>query len=240
MSFFDFLNKWIVSLDRNVLSALTTLLSGSFALFVAYFGVKAAFKQLQRQFEHKIIYEGWFDFQKKLFEFASALGDYDSDVLNLNYFLTSQDNPLVNKGNIQQHRTERWSQITNSYQTMQKAYVDYLRSFESHEVIFSGLQKMKSLFCAEMREKLMDNQMAFFADIFPEMYGAKQKKSIQELKKIVNKHWMAATEVGAYLDDFRIELQNETIGMVINKKAPRRKPPNNGIRILTRKGFITS
>lgn len=230
----------IYFLDSNTLNIVIVLLGGSFTLLAAGFGINSAFKQIQKQFEHKMIYEGWSDFQKKLFDFSSLLSKYTSDVMSLTYFLNTQNNFIVNKGNKEKHRVDQWNRIEDSFLRMNDAYVDFLSSYENHEVIFLRLGKMKTFFYETMENRLEKGHISFMESLFPEMYGSSLNESVDRQKELINTEWQSAMEISCYLDDFRIELQNETIGAVLNKKVPHRHPLNEGIKVLTRKGFINS
>ncbi|MDO8618545.1 MAG: hypothetical protein Q7R49_01215 [Candidatus Daviesbacteria bacterium] len=209
-------------------------------LLAAYFAVRAAFKQIARQFEHKVVYEGWKDLQQKLFDFSNALMDYDSQIQWLTYFIDSQDNPLINGGNKPKHRLEKWDEITDNYQKLQSAYIAFLKSFENHEVIFLPLKKMETEFQAEFRKRTEDSVQNFMNKLFPEMYGSTITSTNEELKTMIDNYWLQLTEISAFLDDFRIELQNLTVGKILNKKVPKRvMEKGKGYKILTRKGFIT-
>lgn len=231
------IHSWAISLHSNevqligiVIGAITTILTASVAVWIA-------FRQLKKQFEHKIIYEGWSDFQTKLFAFSNAITDFSSTIQWLQYFVTSQDNPLVNGGNKNKYRLDKWNEIVNSYSILQKCYIEFLRSFETHEVIFTPLSRMMKTFQEQNREKVDDTNVKFIEKVFPEMYGSKKTYSEKELKDIINKYWQDMTDVQIYLDDFRIELQNLTVGKVLNKKVAGRKKLSKEHKKLTRSGL---
>ena len=226
----------ITKLHQNQIAIIQTIITVIFTLLTAVLGIYVAFKQIKKQFEHKVIYEGWKEFQRKMFRFSSEFSNYSSKIQWLNYFIESQDNSLVNKGNKIQYRTEKWQEITNAHQKFQKANVAFLRSFETHEVVFLELKKMKSLFQCEVRKKVNDPAIDFFEKIFPEMYGLKNNYSTTEMKDIINGYWADIVDTGVLLDDFRVELQSISIGKVLEKKVPKRQP-DKGLSILTKKGF---
>ena len=227
----------INSLHQNQVSFVTTVLQILATIFTAYLAVRTAFKQIARQFEHKIIYEGWFDFQKKLYDFSHAFNEYIVLVLGTKYFIESETNPLVNKGNQRQHRFEKWQKFTDSFHKLQQAYISFLESFEIHEIIFISLLKMKKIFIKEWRKNVEDKNNDFMEKMFPEMYGQNDSSTKEELKELVNVHFYEVSEVSVYLEDFRIEMQNVTVGKVLNKKISKRLT-NPGYKILTRKGLI--
>lgn len=231
------LHNWVISLHSNEVELLGVAISASVTMLAAIIAVRVAFKQLSRQFEHKVIFEGWSDFQKKLFAFSNAFTDYSSKVQWLQYVLNSQDNPLVNKGNKTNYRQEKWQEISNSYIELQKAYVEFLRSFETHEVVFLPLNKMRKIFQEQYRSKIDDVTLDFMEKVFPEMYGTKKTFTKDELKPLINQYWQDVTDIQIYLDDFRIELQNVTVGKVLNKKVKGRVP-DAGYTILTRNGLL--
>ena len=235
----DAIHSWAVSLHLNEVTLLSTSIGAIITLIAAYIAVRTAFKQISRQFEHKVIYEGWKDLQQKLFDFSNALIDYDTTVQWLAYFFTSQDNPLVNGGNKSQYRQKKWQELTDSFSNLQKAYIAFLRSFENHEVIFLSLRKMKQSFIDEYRKRITDYNQHFMEQLFPEMYGLKVKLNADEAKKLTNDYWLKMSEISAFLDDFRIELQNVTAGKVLHKKVPRREPPDRKYKVLTTDGFLT-
>ncbi|MEK7451106.1 MAG: hypothetical protein AAB662_04180 [Patescibacteria group bacterium] len=238
----DFINaihSWVVSLHPNEVALLSTSIGAIITLIAAYIAVRTAFKQIARQFEHKIVYEGWQDLQQKLFDFSNALTDYDSVVQWLTYFVTSQDNLLVNGGNKAKHRQEKWQQLIDTYSNLQKAYIAFLRSFENHEVILLPLSKMKKAFIEEYRKRIDDRNQKFMELLFPEMYGQSNNPSPDDAKKEINDYWYQMSEISAFLDDCRVELQNVTVGKVLHKKVPRREPPDKKYKILTTDGFLT-
>jgi hypothetical protein len=232
-------HSWIISLHPNEVSLLSTSIGAVITLIAAYIAVKTAFKQISRQFEHKVIYEGWKDLQEKLFDFSNALTNYDSAILWLKYFVSSQDNSLVNGRNKPKYRQDKWQEIINMFSNLQKAYVSFLRSFENHEIIFLPLLKMKKTFIKEYRERVDDRNQKLMEQLFPEMYGISSNLKTDEAKKIIDDYWSKTTEISAFLDDFRIELQNITVGKILNKKVPRRVPPDKKYKILTTDGFQT-
>lgn len=233
------IHNWIVSLHPNDVSLLGTTIGAIITLLAAYIAVKTAFEQISRQFEQKIVYEGWKEFQKNLFNFSNALIDYSTTVQWLTYFVGSQDNPIVNGGNKPQYRQDKWQEITNSYNNLQKAYFGFLRSFENHEVIFFPLQTMKKVFVEEYRNKIENHNQKFVELLFPEMYGQTKSLSVDEEKNEINKYSDNMFEMSAFLDDCRVELQNETVGKILHKKVPRRDPPDKKYKVLTVNGLIT-
>jgi hypothetical protein len=232
------IHSFIVSLHQNEVSIITTVIGGLITLIAAFVAVRAAFRQIARQFEHKVIYEGWQDLQKNLFKFSSALVNYSSNVQWLNYFIDSRNNPLVNKGDKSKHTMEKWHELIKLYNKLQRSYINFLRSFENNQVIFLPLSKMMKSFQSEYRKRVDDYNQKFLDLIFPEIYGQKNFKTDEELKLAINEYGDKMSEISAFLDDFRVELQNETVGKVLNKKVPKRNPLDKKYKILTRKGFI--
>jgi hypothetical protein len=234
--------NWLIQLHPNQISVLAAVL-GSVgtvisAILALLFGLPLALRPIREQFQHKVIYEGWKDFQSKLFEFSSTISDYIGKVQSLGYFLDSQENPIVNGGNKAGYRLNKWRELMDSYQNLKHANVKFLRSFETHEVIFKPLRKMKLVFQHEIRTKLDNIFSDFYVEMFPEMYGNNSRFTSEELKQKITRHWEDMIDIGVYLDDMRVELQNETIGKVLGKKVIRREP-DKGRLILTRKGFVT-
>ena len=227
----------LISLNPNEVQLIVAVIGASSTILAACIAVAIAFKQISRQFEHKVVYEGWQDLQEKLFNFSTALSNYDTTILGLAYFISSQDNPLVNGNNKNEYRRKKWEELSNLYSELLKTYVELLRSFENHEVIFLSLRKMKSNFVKEFRTRTENDTFDFIAKIFPEMFGTQVVTPDDELRKLIHSHWRELTEISAFLDDFRVELQNETAGKILNKKVPRRTPPGN-YKVLTKKGFI--
>lgn len=232
----------INSLHPNQVSFLTTGIQivATFitVIITAWVAIKTAFGQTKREFENKVIYEGWKDFQGRLFDFSKAFTDYSVKLQWLSYFLDSQDNSLVNKGNKTKYRQEKWQELSTEYTNLLGAYTRFLVAFETHEVLFIPLKKMKSIYAKEFRKKISDVNLNLLEKIFLEMYGSKNIYKTDELKKLINSHWEDINDVQVFLDDFRVELQNETIGKIMGKKLEHRKP-NKGLKILTRNGFIT-
>jgi hypothetical protein len=144
---------------------------------------------------------------------------------------------LVNGGDKIKHRQEKWQELVDSYSNLQKAYVGFLRSYETHEVIFLPLRKMKLAFTMEYRERVDDRNHEFMQNIFPEMYGLTHNLITEEAKSEIADYGYKMTEISAFLDDFRIELQNNTIGKILNKKVPKREA-DPGCKILTNGGYI--
>lgn len=222
---------------NNEAGLLTALIGGVFALIVAKLTIGATFKQIKKQFEHKVIYEGMKDFQSKLFSFSSELCSLSVEVLNLKYFLKSQYSPLVNKGNLNQYRFDAWKKFSDTHQNIQKAYVDYSVSFETHEVLFLGLKKMQTIFAKEMRNKIEDKFMDFTDLIFPEMAGKKNILSQVELERKIDLFFSNISDLQVYLQDMRVELQNETLGKILGRKVPQRRPVKE-YKVLTKKGWL--
>ena len=235
---FQSIHNWIVYLHANEAQLLGTIVASIVTLIAAFVAVLTAFKQVAKQFEHKIIYEGWIDFQSKLFEFSTALTNYDSTIQWLTYFVNSQHNPLVHGGNLSKYQQSKWHEVTGQYADLQKAYIDFLRSYENHEVIFIPLKTMYKSFIKEYRKRVEDKQMALMENIFPEMYGKTQTLSDKVLIKKINEYWYQSSEISAFLDDFRRELQNVTVGKILGKTIPKRIPHERKYKVLTKKGFI--
>lgn len=238
MPIFVLLHNWIISLNPNENALLVGVVGGTFTLVAAFIAVKTAFGQIFKQFEQKVIYEGWKDLQEQLFNFSTALMNYDSKIQWLTYFIESQDNQLVNNGNRFTYRQSKWQELVNAYSDLQKAYVAFLRSFENHEIIFLSLSKMKKSFIEEYRGRIDSYNQDFMEIVFPEMYGQENDQKPEDIKEEIKKYWFKMSEISAFLDDFRTELQNLTVGQILHKKLPRRVP-EAGSKILTRKGFIT-
>jgi hypothetical protein len=235
---FQSLHYWLINLHANEAQLLGTIVGAVVTLIAAFIAVITAFKQIAKQFEHKVIYEGWTDFQSKLFEFSTALTNYDSTVQWLVYFVKSQHNPLVNGGNLSTYRQNKWQEVITQYTELQKAYVNFLRSYENHEVIFIPLNAMYKSFIKEYRKRVEDKQMTLMEQIFPEMYGKSQALSDKVLIKKINDYWYQSSEISAFLDDFRRELQNVTVGKILGREIPKRIPHDKKYRILTKKGFV--
>lgn len=227
----------MVSLHSNLVSLLSTTITSVITIITAILAIYVAFKQISKQFEHKIIYEGWKDFQSKLYDFSHAFSKYCSKVQWYKYSVDNENNPLVNGGNLRQYRQNKWQEITDAFMDLQHQNVIFLQSFEIHEVIFLSLVKMKNIFNKECREKIMDKHNDFMDKIFPEMSGLRMSLTKEQQKQLIDDYWYQITEVSIFLEDFRTEIQNVTVGRVLGKKIPRRKP-NIGNRILTKNGFI--
>lgn len=232
------LHTWILSLTTNELQLLGVCITGITTLLAAFIAVRTAFKQITKQFENKVIYEGWRDFQGKLFSFSTALSNYAAKIQWLIYFIKSQNNPLVNGKNLSKHREDNWNEVINSYAELQKAYIEFLRSFETHEIIFISLKKMYYDFIQLFRKIVDDKHMELLEMIFPEMYGATNILTEKQLSKAIDDYWFQVCEISAFLDDFRRELQNVTVGKVLNKKVSNRIPSEGQYKILTNKGFV--
>jgi hypothetical protein len=231
------LNSSISFLHPNAVQIIGAIMGAAATLLAAFIAIKTAFGQISKQFEHKILYEGWQDLQQKLFDFSKALVNYDSKVSWLNYFLDSQDNPLINGGDKSKYRLEKWKELEDTYHYLQESYVAFLRSFENHEIIFLPLREMKHIFQEEYREKIGDHDVDFVEKIFPEIYGLSDNLSLAEMKGLIEAYYLKMSEISAYMEDFRAELQNVTVGKVLNKRIPMRKP-YPGYKILTKNGII--
>lgn len=229
--------NWIVSLHPNVIGLFSATIISAITIITAILAIYVAFKQIAKQFEHKIIYEGWKDFQSKLYDFSHAFSEYCAKVQWYKYSVDNEDNRLVNGGNLRQYRQNKWQEITDAFMDLQHKNVMFLQSFEIHEVIFLPLVKMKNIFNKECREKIMDKHNDFMDKIFPEMSGLNTTLTKEQQKQLIDDFWYQITEVSIFLEDFRNEIQNVTVGKVLGKKIPRRKP-NVGNRILTKDGFI--
>lgn len=233
------IHNWVVSLHTNEVQLLAAIITGVITLITAFIAVKTAFKQITKQFENQVINEGWKDFQSKLFNFSTALSNYDATIQWLTYFIKNQYNPLVNGNNLSKHRQEKWNDVINSYADLQKAYIEFLRSYETHEIIFISLKKMHYEFIEEYKKRVDGKHMGLLEKIFPEMYGTTNNLTEKQLVKIINDYWNQSSEISAFLDDFRRELQNVTVGKVLNKKVPKRIPYEEKYTILTVKGFVS-
>jgi len=229
---------WINLLTTKEIALLGAILGAITTLLAAYIAVKTAFRQISKQFEHKVIYEGWKDLQERLFDFSKALTNFDSTILWLTSFIDSQDNALVNGGNKQQYRYKKWEELTKLYGELQLAYIAFLKSFESHEVILLQLLKMRKEFIGEYRKRIEDPNQEFMSNLFPEMYRQTTIITADKAKHDINEYWYKMSEISAFLDDFRIELQNETAGKILNKKVAKRSPSDKKYKILTKNGLI--
>jgi hypothetical protein len=237
---FASLNTWIISLHSNEAQLLGVIIGTLTTVFVAYFGIKAAFSQITKQFENKVIYEGWNNFQDKIFGFSTSFTDYSSSIQWLTYFIKSQNNPLVNAGDLSKYRSNKWNEINKEYENLTQGYIKFLQSYETHEIIFLSLKNMYTEFIKEWRKRIENNHMKLIEEIFPEFYGKEQTFNDNELTKKINNYWYKTTEMSAFLDDFRRELQNVTLGKILSKSIPRRTPPEEKYKILTTKGFVFS
>ena len=119
MKFISDFNYWLIHLQPNQAQLLSSLVGVFVALIVAAIGGFLALRQLSVQFKYKVMYEGWKDLQEKLFGFQEALSDYDSFILQLNYFIDSQDNALVNGGNKSTYRFNKWKEFSDLYVVLQ-------------------------------------------------------------------------------------------------------------------------
>jgi hypothetical protein len=233
------LHNWIISLHENEAQLLGAAIAAVTTLVAAFIAVRTAFRQIAKQFENKVIYEGWTDFQDKLFGFSTALTNYSTTIQWLPYFFKGPWNPLANVDTSRKDRLDKWNQVIGEYAELQKAYIKFLISYDTHEIIFISLKSMHHEFIAEYRRRVDDKQRSLMEKIFPEMYGNKNNLSEKELNKIINDYWMDTAEISAFLDDFRRELQNVTVGRILNKTIPKRVPPEDKYKILTTKGFVS-
>lgn len=231
------LKNYIESLHPNKVSFLITLIQSIATIFTAWVAVKTAFEQIRRNFEQKIIYEGWKNLQEKIFDFSEASSNYSIKILELKFFLDNQDNPKFNGGDKKRYRFEKWLELANVYSKLRETYTEFLIAFESHEILFLPLINMKNLFVKEFDEKIHNINLDLLKKVFPEIYGFKKKYNSKKLKGIIDSYWEKTSEIGSYLYDFRIELQDETLGKILNKRLEYRKPSKD-YKILTRKGFF--
>lgn len=225
------------SFSQNEISILGTTIGSLGTIIAASLGVWVAFSQIKKQFEHKVIHDAWVDFQKHLFDYSNCQSDLDTKIQWLTYFVKNYSNPLVNKGNANEYRTETWNNVSNAFQALLQSFALMLRSFETHEVVFLRLTKMKKEFYREFNIVVFDKYLSFIKSVFPEFYGKKSTLTTDELVTLINDYWYELSKVSGYLNDFRIALQNETVGRILNKRIPTRNPTVKS-KILTMDGFI--
>lgn len=227
------INSWVSSLHTNEVQLIGAIIGSLTTVLVAYVAVKSAFKQIAKQFEYKVIHAGWSEFQKELFNFSKAFSSYQSVVSLLQYYTEVQDQPYADR----HWRQERLNELAISYNHLQEANIAFLRSFETHEVIFLPLAKMKSTFQKEYRTKVADVQQGFIEKLFPDIYELKELPDKKETKKLIKGYLNDLFSTSVLLEDFRIELQNITVGKILGKTMPLREP-EKGFKILTRNGYI--
>lgn len=231
------IHSFLSSLSVNEATLVAALIGLIGTLAAATIAVRVAFNQLAKQLEHRSIYEGWRDLQSRLFEFSSALREYRMKVLLLLFMIHNRSNPLLNHGNEDQFVTDAWHGLSNAHLNASQAYTEFLRSYESNEILFQHLAKMKRKFQAEYRRLIGDVAIDFEGNIFPEIRGQRNTLSDNEKTELINKFANDIAAIETYVnEDFRIELQNSTVGLVFKKTIPYRKP-NPGFKILTRKGL---
>jgi hypothetical protein len=225
--------KTINDLSTNQMSLYTSLIGAGGVMLAGGLAARVAFSQLKVQFQHKAIYESWTDLQGKLFAFSKALSVYSGKINGLHSYIKGldayfyqNDKNLVNT---------RWNEVNNAFLEVQNSFVAFIKAYENNEFMFVRLDKMRSAFREQYDELLFDQHHKLLDKIFPEMFGAKRIIPDEQLIWDINTHWTNTTIVGAYLDDFRKELQNETVGKVVGSKVPSRIPAD-GYTILTRKG----
>lgn len=230
--------RWFIStLTNNEVALLGSLISSVATIVAAVGAVWLAFSQLRKQLEHKIIYEAWTDLQKKLYYLSQKLIDYDTKIQGIPYYLKTMTDNLVNGGNLHKYQLDKWNEFEDTLQSLQKAYIEYLISFESYEVILLPLNKMKETFSETFRTRIIDRHMEIAEKVFPQMYGIATGQSQVMSDKEINDYWYLITELSAFIDDFRKELQNVTLGKILKKNVIRREPEIE-CDILTRTGFI--
>lgn len=231
------ITSWIKALSQNEVDIMVAVIGGMTAVIAAFVGVWVAFDQIKKQFEHKVIHAAWQDFQEKLFEFSSSLTEFGSKVSWLTYFIENQNNPLVNGGDLVRHRTHKWNELNDSHQKLMQSFVRLLQSFETHEVVFLSLKKMKRVFNEECEVISVEKYMDFTEAIFPEFYGQSQTKTLIEMQEHITSLWKKTIDISTYLDDFRRELQNETVGKILKRRLEKRQPTES-CKILTKRGFL--
>jgi hypothetical protein len=227
--------SWVDHLTNNEIDMLGGIIGAGMTGVAAVIGVWVAFKQLRKQFEQKVIYEAWTDFQKHLFSFSFALSDFDTKVLWLKYSVQNKNNRLVNGGDLERFWNEKQQEIFGSYQELMHASVLLLQSFETHEVIFLSLRHMKDIFNQQCQSLIFEKYQDFQQVIFPIMSGM-ESFSVDDQLHFIDEYWKGMTIVSGYLDDFRVELQNETIGKILNRSVPHRIP-TQPMTILTKRGL---
>ena len=94
---------------------------------------------------------------------------------------------------------------------------------------------MKDVFVRECDVLIFDKYRNFEQMIFPLLSGVTEF-SILERNNAIDDYWEGMTKVSGYLDDFRVELQNTTIGQILKKTVPYRHPTVR-MKILTKTGL---
>lgn len=228
----------INTLSNNQIEVISALIHSLFALMTILLGAAFAFEQLRIQFKHKIVYEGWKDFQSKIFSFSNDFSTYIVKILGLRYGYTDSLKNTLGI-DIGKYKFEKWQDIQKSFHDLELSYIAFLSSFEANEFIFISLINMKSIFISEYKEKVEQSHNTLMEIVFPEVHG--QHKGIEDNLDDVNaailKHYDDAGMVSIYLDDFRVALQNHTIGKVIDVKVKNRKPVD-GYSILKTEGLV--
>ncbi len=228
----------LTNLSQNTVQLVSALISAVSTITAALIAVTIAFSQLKKQFEHKVIYEAWSDLQQKLHGFASELTEFSVKIQSLLYLRNNQGNQFLNGGNKGKYRQDRWQELTTSHDKMLQAYVLFLRSYETNEIIFLNISHAKRKFQSEFQKSTDVTSFNNFSEkIFPEIYGRNEFLSDEEMGRLVNQYWEETINLSIYLsEDLRRLLQNETIGKILNKKVECRKP-DRGHKILLKEGF---
>ena len=209
---------------------------------VAFIGIYGVLIGQKKQFENKVIYEGWKSFVGALQRVSEELADFNGKVQWLTHLHKQESNPIFNKGDMRQYRIDRWQEIEDAKSKVADAFIHFLRAYETNEHLFLRLSKMKTLFYEEWEKSFGFEQYDdFIAGAFPEIYGIREKLSDEAFKKHVENYWGQSTELSLILaEDMRREFQNETVAKVLGRKIPRRLPLEPGHKVLTKDGFIIS
>ncbi|MDO8512648.1 MAG: hypothetical protein Q7S57_05205 [bacterium] len=208
------------------------------ALMVSLIGVGVAFRQIQSQFKQKVVYDGWMSLQEKLFDFSHKLVDYNASIQFLPWYLEQRHNRLVNGGNEQEYERKRRDELDEKYIAMHGSFNDFIQSYEDHEVIFLSLRKMKKEFYERFDDRI--GVYIFWEierNIFPQYFGQNSEKNVDEIKQMIKKHTQDTMDLIVWLGDFRIQLQNLTIGKILGQSVPERVPEEEH-EVLRKDGFV--
>jgi hypothetical protein len=211
------------------------LLIAIFSLLTLIAGAYLTLRRLKKQFEHRIIYEGWKKMQKQIFSISTCISEHNAKISWLRFSIKHQDNYLVNKGDLKSYRSAIYEDVCETYTKVLQNYTDFLKCFELHEFLFTDLNRAKNAMGDEFdRLKVVHNK--FLEKVFPDQLGLKNNPIKGEgLERQISNYERQLFDITVYMIDLRILIQEETMGSVMRFRLIKRHPdPDHNI--LTRQG----
>lgn len=183
-------------------------------------------------FKQEIEYAAYCKIQDALDQYSSALSEFDSYFRILKIHLSSLKKGIVLK--------KDWANIpyelreVNSKQSDQ--FIEFLKTYESNEIIILDFKSLKDELAKEnnlLREAFSKLHKIYLGKIDSFTSKIPPSENIDEVINKIREISEKTKDIGSYVYDLRIEMQNRILGPILGKSVLKRQPGDKSVKVLS-------